>query len=112
MIATAAAPLVQFFIPGIVAHGLDVPQLATGCRTSNAQASRLSYRFTYRLSRGGPMYGCRIKASVGMTTVLMEQLYTLVEKAEAEGDSAMLNGCALALEAIQQQALNGNGSFR
>ena len=105
MTAMPPAPVLQFFIPGIVALGLDVAQLATGCRASNAPTSRLSYRFAYRLSRCGPMYGCRIKASVEMTTVLIEQLYALVEQAEADRDTEMLHGCALALDAIHQQAL-------
>ncbi len=96
--------MMQFFIPGIVAAGLDVAHVASNCRASTSRGSRLSYRYTYRVSRGGPVYGCRIKASRGIVASLLEQLYALTDKAEAEGDTAMLVGCALALEAIEQQA--------
>jgi hypothetical protein len=98
--------IVQFFIPGIVATALDVAQLALGCKASSTPASRLSYRFTYRVSRGGPVYGCRIKASRRVATVLADQVYALADRAEAEGDTAMVVGCALAVAAIEQQTLH------
>ena len=101
MTAVAATPLLQFFIPAIAALGVNVPQLA--CGGSRAPRARLSYRFTYRLTRRGPVYGCRIKASSGMAELLMERLSALADRAETKGDSALRVGCALALEAIEEQ---------
>ena len=95
--------LVQFFIPDIVATRLGVADLASGFRRSTTPSSRFTYRFTYRVGRAGSVYGCRIKASQGMATFLLEQLSVLVDKAEAEGDAAMLVGCALAVEAMEEQ---------
>jgi len=102
MSSVVATPRVQFFIPGIVALRLGVEQLASGCRTTGSSTSRLSYRFTYRVSRGGPVYGCRIKTSKGTAESLIERVYALIDEAESEGDTAMLVGCAMALEAIEQ----------
>ena len=96
------APFVRFFLPGIVATELDVPKLATQCRGDRSAALRLSYRFTYRVYRSGPVYGCHIKASRGIVPSLVDQLYILVGKAEADGNTEMLIGCAMALEAMER----------
>jgi len=103
MTAVVAPELIQFFIPAVAAIGANVAQLASGTEVARTPRSRLSYRFTYRLSRGGPVYGCRIKASPGMAELLMERLFVLADEAEARGDSALLVGCAIALKAIEQQ---------
>jgi len=106
MSAVVIPPLIQFFIPAIAAIGLDVPQLALGCSSGGAtpgdRVPRLSYRFTYRISRDGLVYGCRIKASIGVAYRLIEALQALADTAAAGGDSAMLVGCAMALEAIEK----------
>jgi len=101
--AMTSMPVVQVFLPGIVATRLDIEQIADGCTRSNCSASRLNYRFTYRVGRGGSVYGCRIKASRGIAARLVEQLRALVDQAETEGDSAMLVDCTRALEAIEEQ---------
>jgi len=101
--------LLEFFIPGIAATRAEVEGLAPA-RVSAASNSprpmqdprtRVSYRFTYRVSRFGPMFGCRIKASPGITELLMDRLVALACSAEADGDTELLVGCALGIEAIE-----------
>jgi hypothetical protein len=68
------ARLLQFYIPGAVAElavveiallrNVALPMLAAGDAIERHHpASRFSYRFGYRLSRGHPEYRCRITAS-------------------------------------------------
>jgi hypothetical protein len=50
----------------------------------------------------GPAYGCRIKASPGVVPSLLEDVYSLVDKAEGDGDTELLIGCAIALKAMER----------
>jgi hypothetical protein len=112
--------LLSFFIPAIAAQRAEVEQLAPAPRPQPTLSvmpaaqdpnARVSYRFTYRYSRGGPVYGCRIKASRGMADLLMERLFDLAESAETEGDTALLAGCALAIEAIEGAKLQTSATL-
>ena len=90
-----AQPLRRFFIPAIAAQAVKVAELA-----SPMPISRLSYRFIIRVLRDGPVYGCRITASKGVADALLGRFTALAGEAQSHGDTTLLVGCALAIEAI------------